>query len=333
MKKFSLLLLVLSFVVFLGACGNTTVENSNGSSDKKASEEFPTKPITVIVSFGAGGGTDIGARILLPYVEKELGVPITVVNKDGGGGWVGWTDLLNQKKDGYTIGYINTPNLMTGYLNPELKRNNSLEDFDVIANHVLDYGAIAVRADDDRFETIEDLIEYAKGQELTTTSTGVASDDHVAALKVNKAHGTQFVAVHGSGAVYGKAGVLGGHIDVYFANVGEVTVPEKNGELRVLAVMAPERSDFLPHVPTLEEKGFGEIYSWSARGIAAAKGVDQAKLDIIIAAFEKALNDPEHIEKMENMGLEVKPMYRDEYRNFLTEDEAGVKEVLDLLGW
>lgn len=346
MKKFSLtLILILSMFLIIG-CGKTVDNGASEDQDKKEDvkqedkqeqnankDTFPEKPITVIVSFGAGGGTDIGARILLPYVEDELGVPLTVVNKPGGGGWVGWNDLLNQKNDGYTIGYINTPNLITGYMNPEMKRTNNLDDFALISNHVLDYGAIAVRGDDERFNTLDDLIEYAKDNELTATSTGVAGDDHMAILKVNKNTGTQFVPVHGKGSTYGKAGVLGGHIDVFFANVGEVTVPAKNGEMKVLGVLSPERSHFLPDVPTLEEKGYGKTYSWSARGLTAPKGIDEDRLNIIRDAFEKALNNPEHIKEMEKMGLAVKPIVGEEYYEFLKSDEESISELKDLLGW
>ncbi|MDI3533976.1 MAG: putative tricarboxylic transport rane protein [Thermosediminibacterales bacterium] len=339
MKKVISLVLVMCLIALFALTGcssknaETPKENSQQPSKEESKVEFPTKPITVIVSYAAGGGTDTGARILMPYVEKELGVEMVIANKPGGGGWVGWTELLNAKPDGYTIGYINSPNIFSGYLNPAYKRDATIEDFALIANHVVDYGAIAVRADDKRFETIDDLIEYAKNHEVTTTSTGVGSDDHIASLKLNDKLGTKFVAVHGKGAAYGKSGVLGGHIDAYFANVGEVTVPAKNGEVRVLAVMAPERSKFLPDVPTLEEKGYGKVYSWSARGLAAPKGVPEDRLNIIIDAFEKAINNSEQVEKMNKMGLDVKFMKGEEYYKFLKDDEAGIIGVKDLLGW
>lgn len=336
MKKINVLLVGFLLLIsgFLAACSQGG-EEASGSSESSSSAEsdFPTEPITVIVSFSPGGGTDVGARILLPYVEEELGVPITVVNKPGGGGWVGWNELVNAEPNGYTIGYLNTPNLITGYLNPELNRDNTLDDFDLIANHVTDYGAIAVAADDDRFETIEDLMEYAKENTVTTTSTGLGSDDHLTALRINKEVGTKFEAVHGEGAANGKAGVLGGHVDVYFANVGEVAEPAKNGELKALAVAAPERSEFMPDVPTLEESGFGDIYAFSARGLGYPAGVDEEKMKVIQDAFEKALNNPEHIKKMEEMGLKVDPLIGDEYREFLEAEEEEVKGLTDLLGW
>lgn len=334
MKKLNIKLLglFLILVALLTACSQTDGEK-NDSSSEKSDSDFPNKPISVIVSFSAGGGTDVGARILLPYVEKELGVSMTVVNKPGGGGWVGWNELVNADPDGYTIGYMNTPNLITGYMNPEMKRDNSIEDFDLIANHVTDYGAIAVAANDDRFETIEDLIEYAKENTVTTTSTGMGSDDHLTALRINKELGTKFVAVHGEGAANGKAGVLGGHVDAYFANVGEVAVPAKNGELKALAITAPERSEFMPDVPTLEEKGLGKIYAFSARGLAFPAGMDEETMKKVQDAFESALNNPEHIKKMVEMGLKVDPLIGDDYYDFLKEEEEAVMGLKDLLGW
>lgn len=329
-----MMLLVLSLV--LSGCSNeqAAVESggdSNGSN--KAVENYPEKPINVIVAYSAGGNTDIAARILLPYVEEELGVPLNVINKPGGGGWTGWTEFLNADTDGYTIGYINTPNLMTGYLNPEFNRDNSLDDFEVIANHVLDYGAIAVRADDTRFETIHDLIEYAKENEVTGTTTGYAGDDHLAQLRINNAVGTNFVAVHQGGTSEMLAAVIGGHVDVFFDNVGSVSTAEQNGELRTLAVLAPERSEFLPEVPTLEEAGYPAIYTSSARGLAFAAGVDEEIVAKVTDAFVKALNNPEHIKKIEDLGYMVHPIAGEEYEEFLREDEAGIIDIKDVLGW
>lgn len=354
LKKSLIVFLILTMIAVLAACGGnqqetsgnqkqndtaqqpSTSDSSNDSSENQndsANIDFPTEPITLIVSFGAGGGTDLGARVLVQYVEEELGVPISIVNKAGGGGWVGWTDLVNAKPDGYTIGYLNTPNLITGYMNPELGREHTVESFTTIGNHVTDGGVIAVRADDDRFATIEDLIAYAKDNELTTTSTGLGSDDHNAALKVNKAQGTKFKAVHTGGFGENKANVLGGHVDVFFANVGELTNDHNNGVVKVLAVMLEERSSYLPDVPTLKELGYGDIYSWSARGIAGPQGIDPEILAILEAAFEKGINNAEQKAKMDELGLDIDYRNSNDYAAMLKEEEEGVLEILNLLGW
>ena len=249
-----------------------------GGGGKPQQEKFPTGPISVIVAFAPGGATDLGARLLVPVVEKELGVPVTIVNKAGSGGWVGWSELLRTNADGYTIAYINTPGLMAGYLNPTLKNTKSLNDFDVIANHVLDYSAIAILPNDKRFKDIKGLIEYAKTHDVTAVSTGVANDEHIAMLRMNKLIGTRFVPVHTKGAGDGKSSVMGGHIDVFFGNVGDVTVGHQDKELKVVAVLSPERSRFLPDVPTLDEAGYKGIYIWASPGSSRQKRNSQGAL-------------------------------------------------------
>ena len=97
--------------------------------------------------------------------------------------------------------------------------------------------------------------------------------------------------------------------------------------------MAPQRSKFLPDVQIFDDIGAKGIYSWSARGIAAKKGLPKEVLAKLVDAFEKGMKDPAQIKKMEEMGLEVKFMKGEEYSKFLKSEEDGVKEVADLLGW
>ncbi|GAB7387021.1 tripartite tricarboxylate transporter substrate binding protein [Bacillaceae bacterium] len=316
-----------------GEAAQTSESNAGNSSSAQSGEgsDYPNKPITLIVAYAAGGGTDVGARILVPYLEKELGVPVNVVNKPGGGGWIGWNELANAEPDGYTIGYINTPNFMTGYLDPQYKREHNLESFIPIANHVTDPGVIAIRNDEKRFSNIQELIEYAKQNELTTTSTGVGSDDHLAALKLNDKFGTKLKPVHNGGAAESRTAVLGGHVDLLFANAGEVFQMHKDGEVKIIAVMAEERSPFLPDVPTMKESGF-DVVSGSARGIAAPKGVDPEKIEILRAALEKGIKNEEQGKKMAGMGLQVDYKEGEEYKNMLVQDEKGVIELRHLLG-
>lgn len=298
-----------------------------------SADTYPEKPVSAIISYGAGGNTDVGARILFPNVEKELGASLTIINKPGGGGWVGWTNLVNAKSDGYTIGYINTPNLITGYLNPSLKRDKNLDDFDLIANHVTDYGVISINKDEKRFNTISELVEYAKSNTLTVSTTGANGDDHIAMLKMNQKFGTQFVPVHTKGSANQRAAIQGGHVDVGFSNVGDTNNAHKGGELKVLAIMASERSKFLEDVPTLAESGFPGVFSWSARGIAAPKGLAPEQLELLRKSFIKGMENPEHLKKMEEMGLMVDIKTGDDYKKMLMDEEAGVLGLKSILGW
>lgn len=324
--KKMLIVLIVGLFLFVVGC-------SNSEGVAKESSKYPDGPIKVIVSYSAGGSSDLGARLLMQYVEKELGVPVVVENKPGAGGWVGWEQLLNSEPDGNTIALINTPNLMTGYLDPTTGRDESLESFELIANHITDPGVIAVNKDDDRFNSVEDVIQYAKENTVTTTSTGALGDDHIASLKLNKNLGTKFNAVHNGGAGESVTAVLGGHVDVLFANVGDVTTLYNDKEVKVLGVMSNERSTLLPDVPTLAEEGYDGVVSSSSRGYAAPKGVDEEVLKVLRDAFEKAIANEEQIKKVQETGLQVDYQNSEEYLEFLNEEENGIKEINDLLGW
>jgi tripartite-type tricarboxylate transporter receptor subunit TctC len=331
MKKIMIFILILTLTLLAAACsssGNTSTSGGGNTAD-----DFPNKPITLIVSYDAGGGTDSGARILMPYVEKELGVAINVVNKPGGSGWIGWGELARAKPDGYTIGYINSPNIITGYLDPKLNRKENLDSFTMIANHVKDPGVIAIRADEDRFTNIQELIEYAKKHKLTATTSGFGSNDHFAILGLNEEFGTQITPVHTKGAAEGSTKVMGGHVDIFVAKVGEAVKLHESKQIKAISVLTKERSPFLPNVPTLEESGFEGVSSWSSRGIAAPKGVDEEKIKIIRDALEKGIKNKEQAEKMADMGLQVDFKAGDEYMKVLKEDEKRVKDQKHLLGW
>ena len=325
----------------MSGCGanesSVSEDDKEKSSDGKAVEtaaevDYPTSAITLMVPFAAGGGTDLGFRTLAPYLEKELGVPINVVNKPGGSGWVGWGEMLRAKPDGYMIAAIN--GIVPGYLNPSGNREETLESFEIIANNVYDPSVIAIQADEERFTNINELIEYAKENELTAAATGVGTDDHFAILMLNKELGTKFVPVQTDGQAQALTSVLGGHIDVLFANVGESVVPQTEGQIKVLAVLNKERiTQFLPEIPTFEEEVGTEIVMGSARGLGGMAGFDPQVKEILVSALETAMNDPEYIKAMEKMGLNVEFLGPEEFTELLKEEENTVTTYMEDLGW
>lgn len=311
------------------------VLTSCGAGEPESADAFPSETIEVIVGFSAGGGTDLGARQLMPLVEEQLGdgAEIQVINEPGAGGWVGWEHAVSEDPDGYTLTYLNTPNLQAGYMNPELGRDASADDFTYIANQVTDPGAISIRKDEGRFTDFESLIEYAKTHELTTTSTGVGSDDDISALQLNQELGTKFKVVHTEGASEGMASFLGGHIDVLFNNVGEAFRPHDQGELKTVGVMDAERSEFLPDVPTVEESGLGAIYGSSSRGIGAPADMPEEIHGKLADAFKAAIESDEHKKLMDEQGLAINYQDPEGYKNLILEEDEKVESLKDLLGW
>src|SRR5262245_21860560 len=242
-----------------------------------AQQDFPTKPIQLMVAFPAGGSTDIAARIVGSIAEKELGQPIVVVNRGGAGGQIGWTELVRQKPDGYYIGFINLPATNTVILDPERKAIFTEKDFLPIINQVLDPGVIWVKSDS-AYKTVHDLIDAAKKAPSTirAATTGILSDDHLAILMTEEAApGAVFRLVHLEGGAAQFKELMAGNIEVAFDNVGSIVPRVKSGEVRALAVMDHERSKFLPEVPTMKELGYPTVISSSTRGIAAPKGLPE----------------------------------------------------------
>ena len=296
-----------------------------------SAQQFPDKPIQLMVAFPAGGSTDVAARIVAAIAEKALGQSIVVVNKGGAGGQIGWTELVRQKPDGYYIGFINLPATNTVILDPERKAIFTEKDFTPIINQVLDPGVIWVRADSP-YKTVQDLIDAAKKSPGTirAATTGILSDDHLAILMTEEAApGANFRLVHLEGGAAQFKEIMSGNIDVAFDNVGSIVKRVQSGEVRALAVMDDVRSKFLPDVPTMTELGYSTVISSSTRGIAGPKGMPAPIVDKLRDVLHKAMADPEHVKKLEDQGIAIKIMVGDEYDKYFADTHAKAKKYTE----
>ena len=295
-----------------------------------AAQDFPAKPVSLMVAFPAGGSTDIGARVAAGIAEKILGQPIVVVNKGGAGGQVGWTELSRQKPDGYYIGFINLPATNTVILDPERQAIFDTKSFTPIINQVLDPGVIWVRADS-AFKTAQDVIDAAKKAPGTVraATTGILSDDHLAILMVEEATGATFRIVHLDGGAPMLKETLAGNIDVAFDNVGSIVKQVQSGQVRALAVMDPDRSKFLTDVKTTKELGLPSVVMNSTRGIAGPKNMDPKALAKLTETLKKAMEDPEHVKKLDEVGLATKIMIGAEYQKYYDDMHATAKKYYE----
>lgn len=335
-KIFAMLTVVALFTTLLAGCAQGPQKSTNTpKTDQSTAQQidWPKKPITLIVPYAAGGGTDLSARILKPYLEKELGVSVVVENKPGGGGWVGWSALATSKPDGYTIGYMNFPNVIAGYLNPSMKRTENLDSFQFIINHVVDAGVIAIRPDEKRFTNIKELVEYAKNNDLTMNTSGVGSANHFVGVQMNKQLGMKFRFVQTDGTAQAIPNVLGGHVDVLVAGISETMEMLKNGQLKPIAVFGSQRVPQLPDVPTINEAVGAKTEKFISRGIAGPKGIDSQIVAKLEAAFEKAEKNAEHIKKIGDVGMEVETTKGDAYKQLLKKQEGSISELKSVFGW
>ncbi len=255
---------------------------------------YPEQPIKMIVAYGAGGGTDIIARVMARYIEKHLGndAKVVVVNRAGAGGAIGFTELANAQPDGYTIGFINTPNVLT--IPIERKSNFHWQKYDLLGNAVDDPGNFSVHADSP-IKNLADLAAFAKAnpEQVTVGTTGVGSDDHLAMLMFQRTAGVKMTHVPFKGAAEVHQAIAGKQITVAAMNIGEALQYAKGGTpMRNLGQMSKARTTLAPGLPTFKEQGY-DIVLASLRGVAAPQGLQPAVREQLVRAVERTMADPQ----------------------------------------
>ena len=285
--------------------------------------DYPTKPITIIVASNAGGGTDTMARLFAKYAEKYLPQPMVIHNIDGAGGQRGFEALARAKTDGYTFGTLYTPHL-TAHISAK-RAGYTLDDFSTLYNLVTDPGVLVV-PDSSPFKSIQDIIEAEKAAPgtLTGSTSGPGGDDAFALAQFNESTGCTVKSVPATGSSNAKATVMGGHVSMGFMNLSQVESNVKAGEMRILAMMTHGRHPSVPEVPTFAELGF-KVVSDSSRGFAAPAGFPEEAMKVIMATFEKVLDDPE-FQEVAKKQMEVNVMNPEEYRAYL----ENLLEVTDM---
>lgn len=295
--------------------------------------EWPSKTVTLLCGFGAGGSSDLGVRSLASALEKQTGVSFVVQNVTGANGWLCWSQLMDSDPDGYTISLVNTPALFADYLDPQQGRSQTMDDFDFICNHVTDYGLLVAKKG--QYDDMAGFMEAAKAEGgVTVGDVGANGNKHIATIELSAENpDCVLTPVHQSGWSDNYAALLGGTLDAVSATYGDVASALSDGELTVLCIFAKERLSALPDVPTCKEAGFGEVISAPSRGYMLPKGVDSATRDKIKQVFETAIADAAHQSDMESLGLVLNYVGGDEYVGFLKEQEQEIIGLKPALGW
>lgn len=265
----------------------------------RAQSTYPNRPLQFVVPFDPGGGADRTARLFAPYLAERLGQPVNVVNIAGGGGWVAWQQFArwDANDDDHIMGTLNFPHVFS-FLDPRMRRTETLDSFNILAWHSLDPCVWCVRQDEDRFTDLASMIEYIRANpgELVFSTTGVGSDDHMGiAFAERFVEGFEVRKIYSNGDSAKLQEVMGGVSDVVAANVGYMTSFVNNGTLRWSTVLHDERYELIPDVPTFNEVTGQMNVSFAGRTIAVAPGLAEEKAQILLAAIEDALSDPEYI--------------------------------------
>jgi tripartite-type tricarboxylate transporter receptor subunit TctC len=295
---------------------------------------YPERPINMIVAYSPGGGTDLVARGIAPYIEKHLGnnARIIVMNRPGAGGEIGFAALANSAPDGYTIGFVNTPNVLT--IPIERKAQYNIGQFELLGNIVDDPGNFSVHTDSP-IRNLKDLAAYAKAKpgEVTVGTTGIGSDDHLAMLLFEKIAGVKMNHIPMKGAADVRGGIVGKQIDVAAMNIGEAMQAAAGGApMRQLGQMSLARTTLAPDVPTFAEQGI-KIEMASLRGIAAPKGLPPDIRRALAQAIEKAVKDPEFQQKAVQYYAPLRYLGPAEFDRVFKETEADFRKLWTEIPW
>ena len=291
--------------------------------------EYPEKPVEVIVGYSAGGGTDVMARTVAQFLEKELNGSVVVKNMPGAGGQIGFTEVAKAAPDGYTLGTFNLPAALA--LTHDRDADYDVNSYTYLANFVEDPNTITVAASSP-FQTLGELLDAAKADPgaITLGLSSLGGNDHFGANMIAAASGAEFTLVPFKGASNARTAIMGGHVSGGTMTLGQTTnFPD---ELRVLAVLAGERSPFRPDVPTAKELGF-DVQMSSLRGIVAPAGMDEAMADQLRAALTAVNENPEFQAMMAEQGNPIAFMVGDDFAATAAKQDGIAAEIWANTPW
>jgi tripartite-type tricarboxylate transporter receptor subunit TctC len=313
--------------------GAATVAALVGLGLASAQAAYPERPITLIVPWAAGGGTDATGRILATMLEQELGVPVSVVNRTGGSGVVGHSAIATATPDGYTLGVVTVELTMMHWQGlTEL----TYQDYTPLALYNADPAGLQVGADSE-WQDAQAVLDAAKANpgQYKASGTGQGGIWHLALAGMLDAAGIPPDAVQwvpSTGAATGLQDLVAGGVEIVTCSVPEAQALLEAGRVKSLAVMGDERIAAFPDVPTLEEATGLDWTVAAWRGIAGPKGLPQEVADKVVPLLKQIHESQEFNDFMAQRGFGV--VWRDPegFEQWMAESDQALGEVMQAVG-
>ncbi len=272
----------------------------------RAQDKYPSKLITWICPYAAGGNADNRSRQLARVMQQVLGQTVIVDNKAGGGGNIGTDYIAKAKPDGYTIGMGNFAPLA---VNQALFKKLSFDPFnDLVPIMLIERGPLILMVKQESpYKTVKDVVAAAKATpgKLSYASGGIGGTHHLSGALFENSAGIDMIhAPYKSGSA-GAQDLMGGQVDMMFEQMYAAMPSIKGGRLRALGITSKSRSPLLPDIPTMGEAGYPAVEVLNWQGIIGPKGLPADIVKILNAAGNKALQDPEVRQKMLEQGNEI----------------------------
>ncbi|GGC89026.1 C4-dicarboxylate ABC transporter substrate-binding protein [Thalassobacillus devorans] len=316
LNKKGILMMLIVGILTLSAC------SQNSSSSKGEASNYPEKEIKIVVPFAAGGAATTTARLIAQNMEEHAGVDIVVENREGGGGTAGQQAVASAEPDGYTL-LLATNSVIT---NPIFSKTGyTHEDFVPIGQVVSDASYLYI-PEGAPYDDYESFVSYAKENpgEVTIGTSGAQASDTFAAKDLIEAEGLDAQTVPYDGAARAVSSAAGGHDDAAMSSFSEAEGQVQEGNLKPVLVFSEESSDEYPDIPTTADIGYEGITDESWRGLVAPKDTDEEISNYLTDALEKAFNEEDFQEAMENQGMvtrfrngeELKELMNNQYEQY-----------------
>jgi tripartite-type tricarboxylate transporter receptor subunit TctC len=286
-----------------------------------SAQDYPARPIRLVVAFTPGGTTDFVARLIADRLKAPLGQSVIVENRPGANGAIAAEYVAKSEPDGYTL-YFTTVGAVA--INPALRSNlpyDPLRDFAPVGMAVFNSTMLVVNAAM-KIDSARELAALARERPgaITIAITGLGAISHLGLELYQAAAGVKFQAVPYRGASQAVTDLLGGQLDGLFGDVPTVVTQIKAGKLKALAATSKERSEIFPDVPTFVEQGFADTIANQWAGTLARAHTPAAVIGRLSAAFTAVLNDPEVRERLKQAGVTPSPSSPEDFGRYLQEE-------------
>jgi tripartite-type tricarboxylate transporter receptor subunit TctC len=294
----------------------------------ESKETFPNRPLTIIVGWAAGGQTDIVVRLLSKEAEKDLGVPILIDNKPGGGATLGPAALARSKPDGYTIGALSI-SVMSVVPFFQKVSYDTFKDFDYISGFGQYLYGVYARTDSP-YKTIKDVVEFARKNPGKVNFGAMSPNVSLGLRYVEAKENLKMPFIPFQSGQENAMALVGGHIQLSIGTPDSVFQFIEKNEVRILAAISEQRWPFFPNVPTMKEQGY-DIDITGGMVFGAPANTPKENLEILYRAFKKAHSDPKVKATLEKLWLYAPYRTGEEVKEILRKDVSRWKPFVEAL--
>ncbi|MFZ9467230.1 MAG: Bug family tripartite tricarboxylate transporter substrate binding protein [Limnohabitans sp.] len=295
-------------------------------------QEWPNRPVKVIITFTAGSSTDIVGRVVTQRLSEVWGQPVIVENKPGAGGSIGSAMVAKSPADGYTILINSNAHAVNPAIYASLPYDTKKDFIDIVPLAI--QPNVLVVAPDSKFNSVQDMVDFARKNPgaINWGHAGVGSGTHLSTEKMITSSGIKVTQVPFKGTPEVVAAVMSKSVDAYWGPVSAVISNIRGGKLKALAVSTPKRSGILPEVPTLEEAGVRNAASPLWFGMWVPAGTPNDLVQKISRDTLKVLGEPAIVKRLTDLGNDLMPMNTAEFSRYVDSEIADYDRVIRAAG-